>query len=255
MIIRHYLRRVLVDPVGIGVYILFPIALITVLAMTSNYLTQGYDHLINGYDLNVSMNMIINLLLFQLMGSLIVIDFLYEDLRGEMRWRLLATPVPVIRFVLANLLASVSFAVISGLMLIGVSAFVFNAYLHNVWVLLSVLVLMAVMSQLVGILFFLVFKRKGTANTMGTLFCWVMVLLSGFMMGISFGEAITRIGRLYTPFAWAFRAIIYSGEAAGLGGMIEAGGMTDALLNLGYLAGFTVLLVPVVVVLAKREWA
>jgi hypothetical protein len=252
-ILRHYFRRVAIEPVGVGVYILFPVTLLTFLVVTSNYMNQGDAHLINGRDVIISFNMVINLLLFQLMGSLIVIDFLYDDLRGDMRWRLLATPTPIIKFVGANLFASVLFAVISGLFILAAGAFAFNSYMHNVWVMLAVLVVMAIMSQLVGLIFFFLFKKKSMANTLGVVYCWGMALLSGYMFNISFGEAFTTFGRLYTPFAWAFRAIMFSGglAAEGMEGIINPGGMGDALLNLGYLTGFTAVLAVTAFVLAR----
>jgi hypothetical protein len=255
MITRHYFKRNLIDPIAIGIYIFFPLILVSLLVATNNYVVQGYDHLIYGRNVSHSFNLIVNLLIFQLMGSLIVIDFLYEDLRGDMRWRLLSSPTPMIRFALGNFTASLAFSVLSGGFLLLAGAFVFNAYMHNIWMMVAVLVLVAAISQLVGVLFFLLCNKKATANTLGTVFCWGNVLLSGFMFGIGFGERLTEFGRLYTPFGWAVRAIMFSGALADgrFPGIIEKGGMADAFINLGYLAGFCAALTLVIFLLARRK--
>ncbi|MCL2501486.1 MAG: hypothetical protein FWE90_14285 [Defluviitaleaceae bacterium] len=254
MIVRHYFKRTAMDPIGVGAYIVFPLVLVTLMVVTSNYLVEGYSHLINGRNLNHSFNIIVNMLIFQLMGSLIVIDYLFEDLRGDMRWRLLATPKPIVSFAFANMVASIAFSFISGGLLILSGAFVFNAYLHNVWVLIAVLVLMATLSQLAGVLFFMLCKKRATANTLGVVFCWGNALLSGLIFNIGFGEQLSRLGRLFTPFGWAWRAIMFSGGAAGMGGnIVEEGGMRDSLLNLGYLAGFCVALAVIILLLGRRK--
>jgi ABC-type multidrug transport system permease subunit len=254
MIVRHYFKRYATDKLGVGIYIFFPVILLTLFAVINNYALEGDDHLFKGYCLSASFNMIANMLIFQLMGSLLVIDFLYADLRENMRWRLLAAPMSPLRYALGNAVGAYSFSLISGVVIIAVSAFAFNAYLHNIWVLFTVLFLMALISQLFGVLMFLLCKQKRVANTLGVIFCWGMILLSGPFMGIDIGEGIFAVGSLIMPYAIALRAVIYSGEVTGtFNGVEYYGGMAEAWMNVGYLAIFAAFLFILTYFISRRR--
>jgi ABC-type transport system involved in multi-copper enzyme maturation permease subunit len=255
-IIKHYFKRYAIDPLGVGIYVFFPVILLALFSVVNVYNAEENNFLLDGRDLAASYNMIVNLLIFQFMGSLLVIDFLHTDLRQDMRWRLGMVPVPRTKLVFGNMAGAFTFSFLSGLFVIGVSGIFFNAYMHNLVVLLAVLVFVALISQLVGVLLFFLCAKKSTANTLGSVFCWGMVLLSGMMMGINLGTALTDIGTRYTPFGIAVRAIIYSGGVTRLDdafGGFSGGSLSGAWLNVGYLAGITAVLFALVILMSRRR--
>jgi|GEM_PF-826233 len=298
-IIRHYFKRTLLDPMGIGIYVLFPLILLSLFHVINEYnipsevnhyipghgyvaLVDGVGYIpgvgeievggpmfyvpgvgeislddrLGGRNLTASFNLLVNLLIFQFMGSLLVIDFLYVDLREDMRWRLGMAPVSKAKLAFGNMAGSFGFALLSGLILIAVSAFAFDAYLHNVPILLLVLVLVGLISQLMGVLFFFLFKKKSTANTMGTVVSWAMVLGSGMMMGINFGEGVTELASRVTPYGMAVRAVVNSGGVNDLPGIMEifsGSGINEAWLNVGLLGAVAAALAIVVVFFSRRR--
>jgi hypothetical protein len=255
-IISHYFKRYSRDLLGVGIYVLFPVVLLALFHTVNVYHADESLSLIPGYDLSASFNMIVNLLLFQLMGSLLVIDFLFVDLREDMRWRIGVAPVSQFKLIFGNMVGAFCFAVLSGLILIGVSAVFFDAYMHNWAVLLAVLVLVGLISQGFGVLLFFLCKKKRTANTCGMLFCWVMVLMSGMFMGINFGETVSNIGARFTPFGMGVRAIINSGTVNDFPGWFDdfsGAGMGEAWLNVGMLAGVTAVLFVVLFLISRRR--
>jgi len=282
-IFLHYLKRHAREPVGIAIYIIAPIVflfLTTVIneaafetaieaaselpGVIGEIAADATEAAINAFQLeggslNTSINAFMSMLVFQLMGALIVIDVLYRDLRKDMRWRLAVAPVPQIKFVLGNFKGALIFAMASGLLMIGAN-FLLGGYMFTPWVLFAVLFLVALMSQLVGVLMFYLFDRMAMANTVAVIFCWAMVFMQGlFMFEVSLPDALQSFGQQYTPLAWATRAIMLSGgtEAQEVLGNVNvmgisfAGGMSDVYLNLGLLTGFVAVLAVVNIVVAN----
>jgi len=261
-IFKHYLRRAFTEPIGIAIYIGAPAVMVALLAIMNQY--GGEDGqtaevlLSGGRDINIGFNLIMNMIIFQFMGILLVVDPLFRDLKKDMRWRLLSAPVPPTKLVFGNMFAHYIFAVASGLLLILVGYF-FNSYMFTLWVMVTVLALVALIAMLIGVIFFYLCKTMALANTLGTVFTWLMVILQGIMFAIP-PEPLYTIGSYHTPLAWSIRAIVYSSQEATY--FIDnnfftvhsfTGTMSDAMMNLGFLAGFAALCAVIVVFLSRRR--
>jgi len=259
MIIRHYFKRILTEPIGLLIYIGLPMLLVVLNAVLNiGIMDTPDDQLLNGYSMIATGIMTIIMVMFQFMGGALVVDYYYRDFKSDQRWRLLASPAPLGRFIFASTLACVTFSVISGGLIIAVSALFLDAYLHNPFILFATLVLMAIFAQLLGILVSLIGFKKGTSEAITTLFSFAMVIPAGHMFMINFG--LGRVGEFIfsraTPYALAINAILYSGSLGGdlFGneGFIGADiGM--ALLNLGLLAATTLVLGIIVAIVARRR--
>jgi len=278
-IFLHYLKRHAREPIGIAIYIIAPIVFLfftTIIneaafdaaieaanelpGVIGEIAAEATETAINAFQLeggslNTSINAFMSMIMFQLMGSLIVIDVLFRDLRKDMRWRLAAAPVKQIKLVLGNFKGAVIFAMVSGLLII-LFNFLLGGYMFTPWMLFAVLLLVALMSQLLGVLMFFLFNRMAIANTVAVIFVWSMAIIQGIMFQLPLPDAVQRFGQYHTPLAWATRAIMNSGgtEAQEVLGAINvmgvsfAGDMSDALRNMGFLAGFVIVLLIAVVI-------
>ncbi|MCL2189077.1 MAG: hypothetical protein FWC16_09185 [Defluviitaleaceae bacterium] len=261
-IIKHYLKRSLIEPIGIAIYIVAPLVFVGLIAVMNQYnIEEGAITLMaNGTDLNVGNNLVINMLMFQFMGILLVVDPLFRDLKYDMRWRLLSAPVPSVKFVFGCMWGHYVFALAAGALLL-IGGFFMNSYMFNPFVLAAALALVALIAMLFGTLFFYLFKKMAIPNTLGTVISFGMSILFGVMVSVDLPTPLHYFGQYGTPFAWALRAIIYSSEEASaiLSSpnitMFETfdGGMTGVMMNLGFLAAFAAVLAVIVVIVSRRK--
>ncbi|MCL2202820.1 MAG: ABC transporter permease [Defluviitaleaceae bacterium] len=262
-IFMHYTKRALKEPLGIAIYIVAPLVMVLITTLVNQYAAdefQGAAVMANGRDLVVSVNVFMNLIMFQFMGILLVVDPLHVDIRRDMRWRLLAAPVPPVKFVFGCMFGHYVFALLSGLLIIA-GGFVMGGYMFTPWVPVAVLALVGIIAMLMGTLFFYLFKSLAVANTLGTVFTFGMAIPQGIMIMADFPTPVQTFGQYFTPLAWAFRAIIYSSDEASE--MMTqfffnqqhsfTRGMPGALMNLGLLAAFAAVLAVIVVLVSRRK--
>ncbi|MCL2363836.1 MAG: ABC transporter permease [Defluviitaleaceae bacterium] len=278
-IFLHYLKRHAREPIGIAIYIIAPIVFLfftTVIneaafdagieaanelpGVIGEVAGAAAEAVVNAFQLeggslNTSINAFMSMIMFQLMGSLIVIDVLFRDLRKDMRWRLAAAPVKQIKLVVGNFKGAFIFAMVSGLLIILFNVLL-GGYMFTPWVVFATLILVALMSQLLGVLMFFLFNRMAVANTVAVIFVWSMALIQGLMFQVPLPDAVERFGQYHTPLAWAMRAIMSSGGteaqevlgAFNVLGISFAGEMSDTLRNMGFLAAFVAVLAVAVVI-------
>ena len=261
IIFKHYLRRSIIEPIGIAIYVIAPLVFVLLTTVINQY-GQPEDAVVilsNGRDLNVAMNLIINLFMFQFMGILLVVDPLFRDLKYDMRWRLLAAPVPPVKIVFGCMWGHYVFAILAGLLLL-VGGFFMGSYMFNIGILLATLALVSLIAMLFGTLLFFLFKKMAIPNTLGTVISFGMAILMGVLVTVDLPGPLHAFGQYGTPLAWATRAVVYSSAEASqiltdFFGIFETfeGGMSGAFMNLGFLGAFAAALAILVVLVSRRK--
>jgi len=262
MILKNYLLRTVKDPLNFGMLIVFPIVMITIFITTSRADIPAELRLIGGYCTVATNMLFFNALFFQYFCGLIVTDFLYLDFRSDMRWRLMASPQPFRKFIFSAIIASIIVSMVNGAIVLTFGRFVFDAYI-NVPMMVTVLLGMGIFTTLLGVLFFLIFPKKGTTTAAVMIFAFAQMLALNFNM-ISI-PGVGEVGVAFLlPLVAAVRVLEYTGgmviqfndpDLGWLGGFTRLD--TDfsmALVPLGFLAGLVVaVLIAVIIVGRKRR--
>jgi len=201
---------------------------------------------IDGYNIVASSSGIVITMVFQFFGSSLVIDFLYKDLRGDMRWRLFAAPVSVNTHVFAGLLASMIFLVFSSVLLLGFGVVFYDAYLFNRFILAATLLVTSFYAQLFGMLLFLIVPKKAAAELFIMASAFAMAIGGGLMIGeLNLGRVGNFIFQHVTPLALAIRAVQNSG--------FFVDNMPASIFNFTALVAMTAGLAVVVFLLGRRR--
>ncbi|MCL1878317.1 MAG: hypothetical protein FWF80_05630, partial [Defluviitaleaceae bacterium] len=126
-IFMHYLKRSVFDPIGLLIFIFMPVALV--------FLNVE----INVIDLedvvrqNVATNVVMSIMLmFQVMAGSYICEYVCHDLRSETRWRLLAAPVSLNKYLFSAMAASLLFSLITGALVLVLGYFVYDIYMGNI---------------------------------------------------------------------------------------------------------------------------
>lgn len=208
MILKHYLVRTAKDPLNFGMLIAFPFVMLAIFISTS---TQGVPfelRQLNGFCIQASGMLAFNVLFFQYFGGMLVTDYLYSELRTDMRWRLMATPKPLNNYIFSAIGASIVIGAINGAIVLIAARFIFDAY-FNIPVTIIALVGMSIFVTLFGVLCFLIFPKKGTTTAV------IMVFAFAQMLALNFGmidmPAFGEIGLAsFLPLGAASAAMNYS---------------------------------------------
>jgi len=195
---------------------------------------------------------VIFMVMFQFMGGNVLLDYIHPDFRGDRRWRMFSMPVRTNDFVFGVLSACFLYCVLQGAVVIGISAIFLDAYWGNPWVLIATLFACAGLSQLIWMLLFLMFPKKGTVEVIGQCIIWGMMLLSGYIGIVSGGNApqinnpVSDFLSSYgTPVSLARRAITNSG--------FIGNDINDALLSLGILYALLIVFAVIVIIVGKKK--
>ena len=261
MILKHYLLRTVKDPLNLGMLILFPLAMIFVFTFTATSQIDEVFRTINGYCVIATGNLMFNVFFFQYFSGMIVTDFLYNEFRTDMRWRLMATPKSFNSFIFAAIGASIIVSFFNGAVVFVFARFVLNAYFDIVMTSLALIVL-ATFVTLFGVMCFLIFPKKGTTTAVIMVFAFAQMLMLNFNM-IPFPE-FGEIGPAsFLPVVAAARVAEYAGDMSvrlinpEIGW--EAGfdmlgyDMRASFTSLGILVGLTVIVGIVVLVLGRKR--
>ena len=269
----HYLKRIATEPIGLLIFVLFPVGLLFLNnTIIMNMLGDTYDLMatIGGrqYNFAATSSTMMIMMMFQLMGGSFIIDYTFIDLKSNRRWRLLASPHSKNKFLFSALAACLIVSIISGLLVIAVGYFLFDAYIGNIGMILTALVLMAVLGQLLGLLIALLCNKKGTCEGVLMGVSWGIFILSGFFPNTN---DLPLVGTFFstrgTPFSAGVRAIERSGMDYNFYGRVyeECGviyervfalnpyDMNDALISLGILAGFVLAMAFATVWVGRRK--
>jgi len=260
LMFRCYLYRLAKDPIGILVCLLLPLTLVIFNVIISESVIEGYYHIVDGYNIQASTTAIIIVLMFQFFASTFVSDGLYKEMRGPLRWRLLAAPASANSYVFANFLASIIVSVLLGVLVFAASALFFDAYFPNLLLLLVVLVITSTFAQLSGMFLFLFIPYKRVTEAVLTLFTFAMVGGRGMLVGeLGLAEPLDFFFNYITPYAIAMRILLHSGftgvEPLVAQFNIEIGSNMDIVItNMGLLLAMTTVLAIVVALRGRRRW-
>ncbi|MCL2573555.1 MAG: ABC transporter permease [Defluviitaleaceae bacterium] len=242
LIFLSYVKRFFRDIKEVVLLLVIPIGLIVINSFF------GDATLLEDYNIGASTNMPAFMLAFQFFNMGIMLYFLFNDFKGEMRWRLRAAPHSLLTFVLPAFVASWVFSLIIGVVIVLVSVIFLNAYLGNVLVLVVVLLIVSLMASFISMLIFLFAKNFKVANGLVYVISFGLMILSGFMFPLGNSDIAVFMNRFGTPLALGQRAIMYSGQINDLLG----GGMEQSIINIGILAAITLVLGIVTIVAARR---
>jgi len=242
IIFRHYFHRATIDWVGILFLVLMPIGM---MILNGYILSNNIESVIvDGYDIAMTNNAAVFMVMFQLFGGIYLNEWIYDDFKGEKRWRLFAAPVTQNKIVFSAAIAGWLFTAVLGLLLVIVSAVLFNAYWGNFLFWIPVLMLVSAISQFMWVIFSYFARKKKTSQTIGFITIFSMQALAGFLIG--FGERATEIiTKIPTPLNAGFKAILYSG-------LVEADTKL-AVQNMLILAAWLAVLVITAVIAGKRR--
>jgi len=264
MIFKNYFLRTVKDPLNFGMLIAFPLVMITIfITTTTGQVDAVYRTFNNGYCLVATGNLMFNALFFQYFAGMIVTDYLYHDFRGDMRWRLMASPKKFGTFVISAILASMAVAALNGVVVITFTRLVFNAYFPIAMTIVA-LSGMSIFVTLFGVLCFLLIPNKGTTTAVIMVFAFAQMLIFNFGL-IPFPE-INSIGAAsFFPIIAAARAIDHFGDISmqfqftnpdiGWEGgitMLEAYNST-AFTHLGILGGLIVVTLLAVLIVGRKR--
>jgi len=210
MIFTHYLRRALMDPVGMLCLFALPLMIIFINSVIL-VPAESMETMIDGYNLIASGAAAVMLAMFQLMGGAWIADWIFDDFRGDRRWRLFSAPISRNSIIFPAAAASWVFTMLQGIFIVIVSALLFNVYWGNLWVLAAVIVIMATMSQLMYILISLFVSKKRTAEAIPMVLTFAMTIMGGFMFGMGDNAVFRFLTRIQTPIVAAQHAILNSG--------------------------------------------
>ena len=266
MIMLHYLKRISREYKDIAILLAIPIGLIVINSLIFGDFEADVGISFDGYNVLTSIMAPAFLLSFQFFNSFFMFIFLYADLRGGMRWRLLAAPCPVRAFFFPAFIANWLVSTALGVVYIVVTAVFMNVYWGNLFVLAAVLAIISLLATIVAVLIFLFTHKLAQANTIGYIVAFGLMVLSGFMVPLQlFGDnAIVRFLTTHgTPLSLGTSAIISSGGLPGLfdgfegnialPGFSLGGDMEQSLINIGILAVITLVLGLVAVIVARRR--
>jgi ABC-2 type transport system permease protein len=234
----------MIDWVGILFLLLMPIGMM----ILNGYILQNNVEtvIINGYDIAMTNNAVIFMVMFQLFGGIYLNEWIYDDFKGANRWRLFAAPVTQSKIVFSAAIAGWLFTAVLGLSLVAVSTILFNAYWGNFLYWIPVLMLVAAISQFMWVIFSYFAKKKKTSQTIGFITIFTMQALAGFLIG--FGERATEImTKIPTPLNAGFKAVLYSGLDS------EIADTKLAVQNMLILVAWLVVLIIAAVIIGRRR--
>jgi len=248
IIFKHYVKRSLSNLVDMALVLGIPLGFI---------LLQGSitSDLIDGYNLGASINGINMILGFQFFGTWLVFQFLFQDLKSDMRFRLGASPWSITKFVAPAVTAGWIYSIVAGLIVIGVASLIFPMYWGNLLVFAIVFLLTSIIGSLICILLFFFAKDLSTASTLHYVICFGFMGLSMLWFNIPFEDGIIlTIASYSNPLTIGTRAMLHTWSYAGeLGFLRLENSMGQAFFNIIILAAVSFVLVVIAVVTGRRR--
>ncbi|MCL2357870.1 MAG: ABC transporter permease [Defluviitaleaceae bacterium] len=254
LIFLHYLRRTSLDPIGLLIFILMPVVLVF-LNVEINVANIDF-----GGHVIATVVVLQIMMMFQLMAGSYICEYVCLDLQGETRWRLLAAPVALNKYLFGALAASLLFTLVSGGIILLIGAVVYDIYVGNIGFVVAAMVLTALFGQFLGVILSVLIKKSGTAVAAHIGISWAIFILSGFFGRVRLpviGDLLSTHGM---PYSAALRAVLQSGVGQFVfddyGMLLSAtADTTSALTGLAALAGFAAVTGIVAWLLGRRRLA
>ncbi|MCL1787432.1 MAG: ABC transporter permease [Defluviitaleaceae bacterium] len=255
LILKNYLLRAYRDKTTIIMMLIFPCVLIAIMTFVANSNAEGTYHIIEGYNRFATSNLLMNVLLFQFLSGLYLTDFMYADFRSDMRWRLLAAPASLGKYVFNACIANVIIALVNSAVILVFGYFVLDAHLSNFIMVAAPLFTFALFLTLLGMLLFMLIPKKSTTTAL------FFALAFGQILPFQFGLLTITGGTLgfgnFLPIVAALNAIEYAsnirfGFADGSFYTASAD-MRGALIHLGILAGYTLIAALAVIIVGRKK--
>jgi len=244
LILGFTFKRSLNEIKSIIILVIIPIGLIVINSMFTD------TFVLDGYNATASNNMPAFMLAFQFFNMGIVLQYLYNDFRGDMRWRLRSTPHSLLSFIIPTFVANWIFSVGLGIVIIIVSALFLNAYLGNLLILATVLILVSLIATLLAMIIFLLTKKASLANGLVYIISFGLMILSGYMFPLGRSAVAIFLNTYGTPLSLGVRAIMYSGALSEILPSLIGYGMSDAIFNIGILAAIVAILALIVLAIS-----
>lgn len=253
IVIKHYLKRTLTEPVGIGIVTGLPTVLIFILtSVMMGQIPKDVPYMWQGYNMVATHIAIMFMVIFQFFGGNVLLDHIHADFRGNRRWRMFSMPVKTNDYVFGILAACLIFCIVQGLLVIGISALFLDVYWGNPLILIVVLFACAGLAQLLYMLLFLLFPKKSTVEALAQVIIFAMMFASGgvgFNMDSTTGNTQTAFNNFFTqygtPISLARNAITNSG--------FLGNDMNKAFFSVGILYVLLIALAVVVALVGKHK--
>lgn len=253
LVFKHYLKRTLTEPVGIGIVTGLPTLLIFILtSVIMGQIPEDVPYMWQGYNMVSTHIAIMFMVSFQFFGGNVLLDHIHADFRGDRRWRMFSMPVKTNDYVFGILMACFVFCIVQGALVIGISAVFLDVYWGNLWVLIATLFACAGLAQLLYMLLFLLLPKKGTVEGLVQVIIFAMMFASGWIginmdgtagsTGKAFNNFFTQYG---TPISLARNAITNSG--------FLGNDMNNAVLSVGILYVLLTVLAVTVALIGKHK--
>ena len=181
-IVKFYIRKyAFKDPLALLFLVIMPVFNL-VLALN---IGDGTNDLIqNGYSMSASMNAAVVLAGFQMYCGTTIAEALHYDFSSDLRWRLQAAPISRKTFILAAGVGSWIYSLMTGILIIGVSYFLFDADWGNILISAAAFLIISMIAQFIGVIAFNLTKTGGAA--IGIIIVLGMVMLyAGNLRGIN----------------------------------------------------------------------
>lgn len=161
LVFKHYLKRILIEPFGIGIVTGMPTLLTIILSsVMMGLIPENVPYMWQGYNMVSTHIAIMFMVSFQFFGGNVLLDHIYTDFRGDRRWRMFAMPVKTNDYIFGILAACLVFCIAQGIMVITISAIFLDVYWGNIWILMVTLIACAGFAQLLYMLLFLLLPKK-----------------------------------------------------------------------------------------------
>ena len=254
--LTHYFKRVWAEIVSMTLLLIIPLGL----TILNSFMGEGMTYA--GYNIAATGAAPAFMLAFQFFNCAIMLGFLYEDFRGERRWRLRAAPCTLRSFLAPAIIANWIISALFGLVLIAVTGLFFNVYWGNLFVVAAVLALVSLMSIFVAMLLFLFIQKFNVANGMVYIISFGLMVLSGMMfIPLGDGPIGTFLTTYGTPLSLGTNAIVNAMydtlpgmfELLGLRLGVDVHGIEQAYINIGILAAATLVLGIITAIAAKAK--
>jgi len=171
-IVKFYIRRyAFKDPLALLFLIIMPILNLVLSLSTSS---EAINLIQNGYSLSASLNAAAILAIFQMFCGTTIAEALHNEFSSDIRWRLQAAPISRKTFILAAGIGSWIYSLLTGLLIIGLSYFVFDADWGNFMVSGAAFLIISIIAQIMGVIAFNLTKTGGAAVGMTIAFGMVI---------------------------------------------------------------------------------
>ena len=171
-IVKLYIKRYsFKDPMALLFLIIMPIIQ---LVLNLNIGSGDNDLIQNGYSLSASLNGAAVLAIFQMYCGTTIGDALHSDFSSDIRWRLQAAPISRKTFILAAGVGGWIYSLLTGILIIGLSYFVFDADWGNILISVVAFLIISIIAQIVGVIAFNLTKTGGAAIGMVITFGAIM---------------------------------------------------------------------------------